>query len=456
MQTFLTIWIGQVVSLLGSKLTEFALGFWILEQTYQETGTISQFALTILLIYLPKVIISPLAGVLVDRWNRRYAMILSDSVSGIITLVVMTLVFFDKLEVWHIYVAVTINSAFGAFQLPAYLAAIAQLVPERNFSRANGMVQVSSGVAKIAAPFIAGLLMKFVGLEGVLSIDTITFMVALITLLSVKFPNQKRTIHKKTKIVEQIVNETVSAWNYIVAREGLLKLLSFIAISYFTTGMLEVILWPLLYKPNSTTELGSILSIGGCGMLLGSVLMTVWSSPKKLVRIIVTFVGLQGIIILLSGLKISMVIVAIGIFCYLFSLPIIVSCNQTIWQRKIPPRLQGRIFALQQAIERSLAICAYLLAGPLVDRVFNPLMSENGLLAHSIGKIIGTGFGQGIALLLILLGIVNLVAAAIASQEPHLQQLEIELPDLGKSNFKFEQFELEGTHQPEYHCHNSN
>jgi MFS family permease len=456
MQTFLIIWIGQVVSLFGSKLTEFALGFWILEQTYQETGTISQFALTILLIYLPKVIISPIAGVLIDRWNRRYAMILSDSVSGIITLVVMLLVFTGKLQVWHIYVAVTINSAFGAFQLPAYLAAIAQLVPKENFSRANGMVQASSGAAKIAAPFIAGLLMKVFGIEGVLFIDITTFVVALITLLAVKFPNHKRRNHKQTKIIEQLVNETLSAWNYITARASLLKLLSFIAISYFTTGMLEVVLWPLLYEPDSTTELGSVLSIGGCGMLLGSILMTVWNGPKYLVKTIIVFVGIQGIIVLLSGLKISILAMGIGIFCYLFSLPIIVSCNQTIWQRKIPPRLQGRVFALQQTVERSLAICAYLLAGPLVDRVLNPLMSEDGFLAHSIGKIIGTGLGQGIALLLVLLGLVNLVAAALAWQQPRLQKLEKELPDLGKSQFKFEQFDLTEHHNSEYHLHKSN
>ena len=166
MQTFFIVWIGQVVSLLGSKLTEFALGFWILEQTYQNTGTITQFALTILFMYLPKAIVSPLAGVLVDRWNRRTTMIMSDLGTGIVALAILFLVGSNSLAIWHIYLALTITSSLNAFQQPAYIAAIAQLVPAENLSRANGMVQASFAIAKISAPAIAGILMKFYGLEN--------------------------------------------------------------------------------------------------------------------------------------------------------------------------------------------------------------------------------------------------------------------------------------------------
>jgi hypothetical protein len=165
--------------------------------------------------------------------------------------------------------------------------------------------------------------------------------------------------------------------------------------------------------------------------------MSVWEGPSNRVTTILGFVFFQGIIVLLGGLRVSLFVLAIGIFGYLFSLPIIVSCNQAIWQTKIPIHLQGRIFALQQGVERSLAICAYLLAGPLVDGILNPLMAREGILAHSIGKIIGVGFGQGIALLLILLGIVNITATAIASREPRLRYLEAELPDINQSNLDF-------------------
>lgn len=428
MQTFLIVWVGQVVSLLGTKLTEFALGFWILDQTYQDTGTITQFALTILFMYLPKVIISPLAGVLVDRWNRRFAMIMSDLGTGLVTIAILALVWTNHLAVWQIYLALIVSSSLNAFQQPAYTASIAQLVPKNNLIRANGMVQASFAIAKIASPAIAGLLLHRFGLKTILCIDISTFAIAILTLISVKFPDFKRS-KKSNKVVNQVISDTVAGWNYIVLRPGLLRLVCFIAISYFTMGMIEVVLWPLLYQPGSTTQLGFVLSVGGCGMLLGSVLMSVWSGPRNRVKAIICFVGLQGLIVLIGGLKISPVILALGIFGYLFSQPIIVSCNQAIWQSKVPSRLQGRVFALQQTLERSLAICAYLLAGPLVDNVLNPLMAEGGIIAQMIGKVINTGMGQGVTLLLVILGVINLVVVAIAYREPRLRYLEQELPD---------------------------
>lgn len=429
MQTFFIVWVGQVISLLGTKLTEFALGFWILEQTYQDTGTITQFALTILFMYLPKVIISPLAGVLIDRWNRRYAMVMSDLGTGLVTIAILSLVWSDNLAVWHIYLALIVSSSLNAFQQPAYTAAIAQLVPSNNLSRANGMVQASFAIAKISAPAIAGLLLNQFGLKTILLIDIITFSVATIALISVRFPDLRRHTRVKRKVVNQVITDTVAGWNYIVLRPGLVRLVCFIAISYFTMGMIEVVVWPLLYQPGSTEQLGFILSVGGCGMLLGSVLMSVWSGPSNRVKAIIGFVGFQGLIVLLGGLKISPTILAFGIFGYLFSQPIIVSCNQAIWQSKVPSRLQGRVFALQQTLERSLAICAYLLAGPLVDNVLNPLMAEGGVMAQMIGKIINTGMGQGVTLLLVLLGIINIMVVAIAYREPRLRYLEKELPD---------------------------
>lgn len=437
MRTFFIVWFGQLISLLGSKLTEFALGFWILEQTYRETGTITQFAITILLIYLPKVLVSPLAGVIIDRWNRRWAMILSDGMTGLITIGLIGLVWTQQLAVWHIYLSVTVASIFNAFQLPAYTAAIAQIVPQKHLSRANGMVQVSSGVAKIASPFIAGLLMKFVGLSGILTIDLITFAIALVSLSIVRFPNIRRKPLKKSP-VEQFINDTISGWDYIATRPGLLRLLSFIAISYFTMGMLEVILWPLLYEPNSTEQLGSILSIGGCGVLAGSLLMSIWGASKHRVSIILSCVALQGIVILSAGLKASLVILALSVFLYLFSQPIIISSNQAIWQSKVPAKLQGRVFALQQSLERALAICAYVVAGPLVDKVLNPLMAEGSFLANTLGKYIGGTIsqGDGIALLLIMLGILNLAIVLVAIREPRLRHLETELPDHNLSQSK--------------------
>ena len=428
MRIFFLVWIGQVVSLLGSKLTEFAMGVWV----YQQTDSITQFGQIVLLMCLPNVLISPIAGTIIDRINRRYGMILSDTGAGICTMLVMALAFSDHLQVWHIYIAVCWISVCNAFQLPAYTAAIAQLVSKQNYSRTNGMVQISKAIAKLISPLLAGFLVQFIGLEGILLIDASTFLFALTTLLIVRFPKipVSRTNPVKRVNLANLWQDISSSWNYIVDRPGLKRLLFFIALTYFSMGMLEVSFWPFVLKMGSSDRLGMVLFVGGCGMLLGSVALGVWGGPKRRIYGVLSFVVLQGLSVVLGGLRASLIWAGCGIFGYLFAQPFIVSCNQAIWQSKVPLNLQGRIFALQQMLERSLSIFAYIIAGPLVDRVFEPAMTENGILASSfIGSILGTGEGRGIALLLILVGFLNIFAAFFAFRQTSLMRIEEELPD---------------------------
>ena len=292
------------------------------------------------------------------------------------------------------------------------------------------MVQASIGIAKIGSPFIAAYFLQKLGLLGILAIDLGTFAIALVTLLVVRFPSLGRTKAVKRSNIEQFLDDTISGWHYIVSRPGLLRLLAFIAISYFTTGMLEVILWPLLYEPDST-QLGNILSIGGCGVLVGALLSSFLNIERNRVLTILGCVALQGVTIVFAGLKASLLVLAVGIFLFLLAQPMIISTNQAIWQSKVPSKLQGRVFSLQQSLERALAICAYVTAGPLVDRVLNPLMREGSFLERTIGKFIGVEIGQsnGIALLLVLLGFWNLLIVAIALREPRLRNLEAEIAD---------------------------
>ncbi len=433
MRTFLLIWFGQAVSLLGSSLTEFALGVWV----YQSTGSIAQFAFVQVFNYLPRLIFSPFAGPLVDRWNRRWAMILSDSVTGIAALIIMALIRNDSLLVWHIYLGVAVSSIFNSFQWPAYMAAIGQLVPPEHLSRANGMSQVSRATAKILGPTLAGVLVVNMGINNVLVIDFATFLFALGTLVIARFPDVEDTPtnelaygDRATAQLEQLWQEMTSGWDYIVQRSGLLKLTLFLGVTYLSEGILQVVFWPLILSLGSSQDLGFILSIGGCGMLFGSVAASAWGGPKRRVYGIFTFVCFQGICLCFGGLQNSLVAAGIAAFGYLFARPFVLSFNHTIWHHKIPTKLQGRVFALQRAIECGLMILTYLSAGPLVDGFFEPMMAPGGLLANTIvGKIVGVGDGRGIALLFALLGLMNIVAVAIAYRTPRLRRVEKELPD---------------------------
>ena len=242
MQTFVFIWLGQLFSLLGSSLSEFALAVWV----YQTTGSITHYALLSLFIHLPSIFISPFAGAMIDRWSRRRVMIVSDSITGITALAIMFLVFSQQLQVWHIYVAVGISSICNAFQWPAYIAAISQLVPVQHLSRANGMVQGAIATTKILGPSIAGLLIIKIHLHGILLVDFSTYLLGFFTLLMVRFPRRvQKTIRQKVRI-EELWQEVVSGWNYVAVRSGLLKLTIFFGVVYLSAGILQVLFLPIV------------------------------------------------------------------------------------------------------------------------------------------------------------------------------------------------------------------
>ncbi len=428
MQTFLFICFGQLISLVGSGLTSFALGVWV----YQTTGSVTQFALISLFIHLPNIIISPVVGAIVDRWDRRWAMILSDSVAGIGTLAIWMLLFFARLEIWHIYVAVGFNSIFNAFQWPAYSATISLLVPKQYLPRANGAVQISRATAKILSPALAGVLVDIIDLEGILIIDFATFLVALAIMLMVRFPQPEKTNQKSAKwrdLSRELSQEIVSGWNYITFRPGLRGLLTFFTIVYFTMGILEVLFWPLMLNFSSSQELGMVLSIGGFGWLLGSITMSAWGGPRRKISGIYFFVPFQGLLLCLGVFNSSVTLAGLAVFGFLFAHPIVISCNQTIWQTKVPTDLQGRVFALQQAVEKSASILAYIITGPLVDHIFEPLLLSDGLLAGTIGRAIGTGPGRGSAFFLILMGLLNILATFIAYQNRQIRRIEVMVRD---------------------------
>ena len=425
MQTFVFIWLGQVFSLLGSSLSEFALAVWV----YQTTGSITHYALLSLFIHLPSIFISPFAGAMVDRWSRRRVMIVSDSITGVTALAIMFLVFSEQLQIWHIYVAVGISSICNAFQWPAYIAAISQLVPIQYLSRANGMVQGAIATARILGPSIAGLLIIKIHLHGILLVDFSTYLLAFFTLLIVRFPRRVQKTMRQKVSIEKLWQEVVSGWNYVAVHSGLRKLTIFFGVVYLSAGVLQVLFLPIVLSFASEKELGIVMSITGIGMLLGSVIVSLWGNSQRKIEVILVFVFIQGFCLCLGGLKPAVILLASGGFCYLFSRAVIVSLNHTIWQQKVPQNLQGRVFALQNMIEKFLLVIAHLSVAPLVEFILRPLMSENGMLAGSIGRVIGVGDGRGMALLFLLMGLLNMSAVLVAYRTPELRRLERELND---------------------------
>jgi len=424
-KAFAIVWFGQVISFIGSGLTSFALGVWV----YQMTGSITEFSLISLFFTLPGVVLGPLAGALIDRWDRRWTMILSDAGSSLSTLFILLLLTAGRLELWHIYLAVFMNGVFGSLGLTTFTASTTQLIPKEQFGRASGLLQIVQVGQFLISPFVAGALIGAIGLQGVILIDFATFFFAIFTLLIVRIPRPVITAEGQAG-KGSLLREATYGWRYIKVRPGLVALIVLFAFANFTTEMSLVLFTPLLLSFTSPAVLGTAMSLGSIGYLAGSIVMSVWGGAKRRINAVIGSMLLLGLFMGLIGLRASIPLVIVCVFMTSFWVPIVASSNQVIWQSKVAPDVQGRVFAIRRTIVLATPLLAYLVAGPLADNVFEPLLAVNGPLAGSVGQIIGVGQGRGIGLLLISMGLLLVLVTAISCLYPRLRHVEDELPDV--------------------------
>lgn len=423
LSAFLLTWLGQVVSLIGSGLTRFALGVWM----YERTGSVSLFALILLFGALPGILVAPFAGTLVDRWDRRRVMILSDCGAALGVLALLALLLAGRLEPWHVYAAAAVGSTMEAFQAPAYMAAITLLIPKRHYTRASGMVQFAHAASSIFAPLLGGILVVTVGIRGVLLVDLATFLFAVAVLLAVRFPGLPRRAAGTPRA--SFGAEVLEGWRYIAAKRGLVGLLLVFAANNLFSGMAQASFTPMILEFASADVLGAISGAGGVGMLAGSVLMITWGGPRRRVRGILGFGFLLGVFILLTGLRPSPLLVGATTFGMFFTLPFIGGCDLAIWQVKTPPAMQGRVFATRRMVALSSVPIAYLAAGPLAERVFKPLLVPGGPLVESLGPVFGVGPGRGLGLLFVAMGVAVMLVSSMSYLIPRIRDVEEDLAD---------------------------
>lgn len=424
MAVFTLVWFGQVVSLVGSGLTAFALGVWV----FQVTGSTTLYSMITVCSRLPGIAVSPMAGALIDRWDRRRVMILSDVGAGLSILSLALLFLAGSLQIWHIGVALIINSALSAFQWPAYSAATTMLVSKKHYGRAAGMVQTGEALGYIASPFIGSVLLLSINLHGIFIVNFATFLFSILTLLLVRIPSPAKSGEDEI-VKKSLLREATDGWRYVTSRPGLMALLVFFAASNFFSGFILVLTTPMVLAFASASVLGMALSIGGSGMLFGGLVMSAWGGPKRRIHGVIGFQFLSGLCFALAGLRPSAVLITIAAFFFFFSLTFINGSSQALWQSKIPPDIQGRVFAVRRMVAWSSVPAAYLMAGPLAEYVFEPLMAAGGPLAETVGWVIGVGPGRGIGLLFIIMGILTVLIACAGYFYPRLWLLEDETPD---------------------------
>lgn len=427
MLAFTIIWIGQMLSLLGTSMTQFALTIWAWELTGQATA----LALVGFFGLAPLVLVSPIAGAVVDRYDRKKIMMLADFAAGLPTVAVLLLYTTGNLQIWHLYVTGAVSGTFQAFHFPAYSAAVTMMLPKKQYGRANGMLAAAQFASTIFAPIAAAILLVFIRIPGVMMIDISTFILAISMLFFIHIPRPPVT-EAGLKGVGSIWKESRYGFRYIYDRRSLLGLLLiFFSINFIATFSNSLLAPMILARTlNDQITLASVLSASGVGGVIGSIVMSIWGGPKRKVHGVLIglfFVSLFGM--LLFGLGRETVVWSLSSFSAMFFLPIINGSSQAIWQAKVAPDVQGRVFSTRLLIAQISSPVAMLLTGPLADRFFEPAMTPSGGLASIFGLFVGTGKGAGMALMFVITGVLGMLISLAGYAFRVIRDAEKILPD---------------------------
>ncbi|MEO1185198.1 MAG: MFS transporter, partial [Cyanobacteria bacterium J06636_27] len=404
MRTFLTIWLGQIVSTIGSYMTVFALTIWV----WQVTGSATALTLVSFFVQLPRLLITPFSGIIVDRFNRKKLMLLGDIVAFLCTFTIGLLHFTDRLEVWHLYCVVAIYGGFGQIQTLAYSASIALIVPKEQYTRAGSMSSAVNYASAIVSPALAGGLYPIIGLGGIIAVDIATFFAGLITLLISHIPQPvPEESESENPDKENIWQKLTFGFRYIFARPPLLAMVIAFTIFALPNDIGKVLYNPLiLSRTNGDSQiLGSVTTAAGLGGVIGALLLGAWGGFKRKIHgMLLGFVGAGFFRAVVGFTQIPWLWMS-SMFLSTMHTPLFYSSSNAIWYAKIPSSLQGRVLAADQSIGIVISLSAPLIAGPLADKVFEPAMQPGGALVPIFGSIFGTGSGAGITVIYVIASI---------------------------------------------------
>lgn len=406
-RAFAAVCLGQMISLCGSHLISFVLGVWV----YQRTRSATNFALIAFFAIVPEIMLAPIAGAIADRFDRRWVLIIGNLGAAASTLSLLAMAISNQLALGPVYVAVAASSAFLAVQYPALSASIPSWVPEGNLSRANAIVEVGNSIAMVVAPALAPGLFSAIAFKGIFIIAVAGFIFAIAALALSQFPAPLHQPRQRTPF-SSLLQDAFEGWKYVQRRHELLALLVLFAVTNFAVGSVQVLLPPFVLSFSSAMGLSIVMSFAGIGAISGGLLLSFLGETRRKIRAILLLVLLQGLVLFLGVLRPGIPLIAGAAFLFSFCVPVMFASSQTIWQTEVEQEMQARAFAIRRLVAWSTLPFAYLIAGPLADRIFEPLMSTGGPLAGSAGALIGSGPGRGIALLFILLGLF-IVAAVL-------------------------------------------
>jgi len=425
MTAFIIILVGQVLSLLGTAISHFGLQLWV----YDQTGLATPMTRIAFWFVLPMVVFTPLVGVLVDRGNRKLMMMLSDLAAAFTTLVILLLYASGHLQVWHLYVTAFIGGTFQGFQWPAYSAAISTMLDKKDFTRAGAMMDIAGNSSAVFAPMLAGALITPLGvwmtrnmpalaarttgepgLTALFLLDLISAAFAIGTLLFVHIPQPARSEAGKSA-EGNFLQQAMFGFRYILARPSLIGLQLVFLLGNLVISLGFMVQGPMVLARTGSDRIifGSIQTAGAIGGIVGGLALSAWGGFKRRVHGVLAGWAFSGITVAALGTSQDIVpwlaAAAIGAAV----MPLINSSNQAIWQAKVPPDVQGRVFATRRLIAWVVTPLAQFVSGPLADKVLEPLMATPASAPALLSSIFGTGAGAGMGTQMGLAGLLSAV-----------------------------------------------
>ncbi len=402
MFAFTIVWLGQIISVMASGMTGFGLTIWMYQQTHSATA----MGMMAVAYITPFLLLSPIAGVMVDRHNRKLMMMVSDLAAGLSTVALLILFATGHMQFWFLYVANVINGIGNTFQWPAYSAAISTMVPKAQYARADGMMSLIEAGPGVLAPLLAGALLPFIKITGIMLIDVITFILAIGALLIVFVPQPERTAEGQ-KGRGSIWKEAAYGFQYIFHRPSLLGLQLIFFVGNLFSGISSTVFAPMILARTDSNTLifGSVQTAGAIGGVIGAVLMSAWGGFKRRVHGVLLGWAISGIFVAMLGMGRGLPMWVISMALVTLASPLIDSSNQAIWQAKVAPDVQGRVFSTRRLIAWFAFPISPIIAGTLADFVLEPAMKTHSSLASLFGGLVGTGPGAGMGLLIVFCGL---------------------------------------------------
>ena len=414
---FLVIWMGELISNIGTGMTAFGLGVYV----WQLTNSALDVAMVEMAALLPMILFSPAAGVLADRFDRRLLMIFGDCVSGLGLVLLLVLMSTGNIQVWQICLCVGFSSAFSSLLDPAYKATLTDLLTEDEYAKASGMVGIASSSKFLISPIIGGLILAFYSMELIILIDILTLAVTVTTILFVR-----KSLAVKPQVKKEIdfFKDLKEGWQVIVESKGVLLLIVLVSVLMFYMGIIQVLSKPMILSFTSEKTTGILQTIVACGMMVSSILIGAGIIKRNFVKVMVASFIVAGVTMAGFGATTSIPVIIVSGFLFFASLPFATTCIDVLIRKSIDNEKQGRAWGLISLITQVGFVFAYVFAGILTDYVFNPALVEGGVLANTVGKIIGTGETRGIGFLIILSGLGLIITALFVSKSKGIREME--------------------------------